>query len=193
MPKKILIIDGHPDEQSYCTALCKAYRKGAIKAGAIIEEIIIRDLDFKLNLQYGYRKRTELEPCLVDAQRKFFEADHIVWIHPVWWGSYPAIMKGFIDRVFLPRFFFKKIPGKSTTWEKLLTNKSAHIIYTLDTPKIFWWLAGRPSFLALKYTTLFYCGVSPIRGTALGIIRLSSEKKRKKWLNKVEKLGEKLK
>ena len=41
MPKKILIIDGHPDKQSYCTALCQAYRKGAIKAGAIIEEIII--------------------------------------------------------------------------------------------------------------------------------------------------------
>ena len=143
MKKKILLIDGHPDELSYCTALSKAYKKGATETGAEIEEITIRDLDFQLNLQYGYRKRTELEPCLLEAQRKFFDADHIVWVHPVWWGSYPAIMKGFIDRVFLPQFFFKKIPGKSTTWAKLLTNKSAHIIYTLDTPKIFWWFTGR--------------------------------------------------
>jgi NAD(P)H dehydrogenase (quinone) len=182
MSKKILIIDGHPDGESLCADLAKAYKKGADRAGAEIEEIIIRDLNFNLNLQSGYRKRTELEPCLLDAQKKIFEAQHIDWVHPVWWGSYPAIMKGFIDRVFLPRFFFRKIPGKSTVWEKLLTNKSAHIIYTLDTPKFFWWLSGRPSYMALKYITLYYCGVSPIRGTPLGIVRLSDEDKRKKWL-----------
>ncbi|MFK7948438.1 MAG: NAD(P)H-dependent oxidoreductase, partial [Saprospiraceae bacterium] len=51
--KKILIIQGHPDSESYNTALAKAYKKGAIEAGAEIKEIVIRDLDFSPNLKYG--------------------------------------------------------------------------------------------------------------------------------------------
>ena len=188
MSKKILIINGHPDSQSFCAALSEAYKKGASTTSVTIKEINIRDLDFKINLEHGYRKRTDLEPCLIQAQKDVFEADHLVIIHPVWWGSVPAIMKGFFDRILLPGFFFKKIPN-STKWEKLLNNKSARIIYTLDTPRYLWWLAGRPSYVALKHITLGYCGVKPIKGTPIGIVRLSTESQRTRWLNKVEKLG----
>jgi len=69
--------------------------------------LIINELDFNPNLQFGYRKRTELEPDLLKAQELIKWADHLVWIYPVWWGSIPAIMKGFIDRVFLPGFAFQ--------------------------------------------------------------------------------------
>lgn len=79
--KKILIIQGHPDSESYNTALAKAYKKGAIEAGAEIKEIVIRDLDFSPNLKYGYRKRTELEPDLLAAWEKIQWAEHLVWIY----------------------------------------------------------------------------------------------------------------
>ena len=127
MSKKILIINGHPDKLSFCSALSEAYKKGALSTTATVKEINIRELEFKINLEFGYRKRTDLEPCLIQAQKDIFEADHLVIIHPVWWGSMPAIMKGFFDRIFLPGFFFKKIPN-SKRWEKLLLNKSARII-----------------------------------------------------------------
>jgi putative NADPH-quinone reductase len=102
----------------------------------------------------------------------------------------PAIMKGFFDRIFLPGFFFNKIPN-SKKWEKLLKNKSGRIIYTLDTPRLLWWMVGKPSYRALKYVTLGYCGVKPIKGTPIGIIRLSTEDQRNKWLEKIERLGSK--
>jgi len=190
MSKKILIINGHPDKLSFCSALSEAYKKGALSTSAKVKELNIRELEFKINLEFGYRKRTDLEPCLIQAQKDIFEADHLVIIHPVWWGSMPAIMKGFFDRIFLPGFFFKKIPN-SKKWEKLLINKSARIIYTLDTPRLLWWIVGRPSYHALKYVTLGYCGVKPIKGTPIGIIRLSTEEQREKWLKKIEKLGSK--
>ena len=137
MSKKILIINGHPDKLSFCSALSEAYKKGSLSTTARVKELNIRELEFKINLEFGYRKRTDLEPCLIQAQKDIFEADHLVIIHPVWWGSMPAIMKGFFDRIFLPGFFFKKIPN-SKKWEKLLINKSARIIYTLDTPRLLW-------------------------------------------------------
>lgn len=59
--KKILLIQGHPDAENYNFALGNAY-KGALKFGAELKEIIIRDLDFNQNLEFCYRKRTGLEP-----------------------------------------------------------------------------------------------------------------------------------
>jgi putative NADPH-quinone reductase len=92
--KKVLIIQGHPDAESFCFELGAVYKRAA-SINAEVKEIIIRELDFSPNLQFGYRKRTALEPCLIEAQEKIRWADHIVIVHPVWWGSVPAIFKGF--------------------------------------------------------------------------------------------------
>ena len=82
--KRIVIINGHPDKESFNFALAQAYKKGAEKSDAEIKEIHIGDLNFELNLRYGYRKRTELEPDLIDAQKTLKWADHIVWVYPVY-------------------------------------------------------------------------------------------------------------
>lgn len=189
MAKKILIINGHPDSESFNFAISEAYKQGAISAGHDIQEIIVRDLKFNLNLQFGYRKRTELEPDLLNAQEKIKWADHIVIIYPVWWGSVPAILKGFIDRVFIPGFAFKKREN-SLWWDKYLTNKSARIIATMDQPSWYYRLVyRRPSHNAIKKLTLEFCGIKPVRTTSIGPVRLSKDSYRHKWLNKIEKLG----
>ena len=107
MKKRILIINGHPNNDSFNFALAGSYKKGALRAGAEVQEIVIRDLTFNPNLKSGYQKRTELEPDLLAAWDKIKWADHLVWVHPVWWGGLPAVTKGFIDRVFLPGFAFQ--------------------------------------------------------------------------------------
>lgn len=67
MSRKILIINGHPDKESLNHALAASYKEGAIQAGAEVQEIAIAELEFSPNLAFGYRKRTELEPDLLDA------------------------------------------------------------------------------------------------------------------------------
>lgn len=187
--KRILIIKGHPDKESFNFALAEAYKKGAIASGAAVKEINIRDLKFDPNLQFGYRKRTELEPDLIDAQEMMKWAEHLVWVYPVWWGSIPAIMKGFIDRVFLPGFAFQKREN-SVWWDKLLKDKSARIISTLDQPAWYYCLVYRqPSYHAMKRLTLQFCGISPVSATTIGPIRLSRKEYRQNWLRKVERLG----
>ena len=93
--KKILLIQGHPDAESFNFALYEAYKKGAIASGAEIKEIIVRDLRFNPNLQFGYRKCTELESDMLESIEKIKWAEHIVLFYPVWWGSVPALLKGF--------------------------------------------------------------------------------------------------
>lgn len=189
MGKKVLIIQGHPDSQSFNHALHQAYKSGALKAGAEVKEIFVGDLDFNLNLQFGYRKRTELEPCLLESQEKIRWADHIVCIHPVWWGAVPAVLKGFFDRVLLPGFAFKKREG-SLWWDKFLTGKTAHIISTMDQPSWYYRLFyGAPTDKALKKLTFEFCGIKPVKITHIGPLRLSADAFRAKWLKKIEDIG----
>ena len=185
----ILLINGHPDEESYNHALTASYKKGAANSGAEIQVINIGELSFNPNLEFGYRKRTELEPDLLKAQESIKWADHIVWIYPVWWGSVPAMMKGFLDRVLLPGFAFKKREG-SVWWDKYLTGKTSRIICTMDQPTWYYrWINGRPSHVAMKRLSMNFVGIKKVRITSIGPMRLSKDEFRQKWLRKVEKLG----
>lgn len=191
MPKRIVIINGHPDKESFNFALANAYKTSAIKSGAEVREIVISELDFNPNLKFGYRKRTELEPDLLKSQETLKWAEHIVWVYPVWWGSVPAIMKGFLDRVLLPGFAFKKREG-SVWWDKYFTGKTSRIICTMDSPTWFYkFVYGGPSHRAMKNLTLNFIGVKSVKFTAIGPIRLSKDEFREKWIGKVGKLGEK--
>lgn len=187
--KNILIINGHPNPASFNFALVEAYKKGALKTDATIETITIADLKFSPNLQFGYQKRTELEPDLLESWDKIKRADHLVWIHPVWWGGLPAITKGFIDRLFLPGMAFQ-YRENSVWWDKLLKGKTAHIITTLDQPGWYYRLFfGRPSVNQLKKSTLEFCGITPVKVSYIGVIKTSDNNQREKWLTKVYNFG----
>ncbi|WP_286914047.1 NAD(P)H-dependent oxidoreductase [Flavobacterium sp. UBA4197] len=189
--KKIVIINGHPNKESFNFALAEAYQKGAEQSNAAISTITIAELNFNPNLAFGYQKRMEMEPDLQAAWQKIKEADHLVWVHPVWWGGLPAITKGFIDRVFLPGLVFR-YRENSVWWDKLLKGKTAHIITTLDQPGWYYRLVyGRPSVNQLKKTVLEFCGVKPVRVSYVGIIKTSEKAQREKWLQQVFEMGRK--
>lgn len=185
----VLIINGHPNASSYCHALAEAYKKGSASKGNDIELLHLGDLNFNLNLSHGYAQRTELEPDLMMAQEKILWANHIVIIHPVWWGSVPALLKGFFDRVLLPGFAFK-YKENSPLWDKLLTGKTGHIIYTSDTPTwIYKYLFSAPSINQVKKRTLQFCGICPVKVTDIAPIRNSTTKFRADWLAKIEQMA----
>ena len=191
--QKILIINGHPNPDSFNYGIAAAYKQGALTAGAEVKEIVVADLNFSPNLKFGYQKRTDLEPDLLDALEKIKWCEHMVWIHPVWWGGLPAMLKGFIDRVFLPGFVFQ-YRENSVWWDKLLTGKTARIITTLDQPSWYYWLMfGRPSVNQLKKSTLEFCGVKPVKVSYVGPIRNSTAEFRAEQLKKIGQLGVRLK
>ncbi|AYZ13087.1 flavodoxin family protein [Chryseobacterium arthrosphaerae] len=191
--KKIAIINGHPNKDSFNFGIVDAYKAGARESGAEIKEIVIANLRFDPNLRFGYQKRMELEPDLVRAWEIIQWADHLVWVHPVWWGGLPALTKGFIDRLFLPGFAYQ-YRKNSVWWDKLLKGKTAHIMTTLDQPGWYYRLMyGRPSVNQLKKSTLEFCGVKPVKVTYIGIIRNSEDEQRSKWLEKAKGLGRRLK
>ncbi len=187
--KNILIINGHPDKESFCQELANRYKKGADSSNIDCKLINLIDLEFSPILKYGYRKRTELEPDLLSAQKDILEADHIVFVYPNWWGTQPALLKGFIDRVFLPKFAFQ-YRENSLLWDKLLTGKTARLIVTMDTPNWYYKLIYKqPGHNAMRKGVLGFCGIKKVKISSFSPIKSSDKLQREKYLSQIEKLG----
>lgn len=179
-----LVIDGHPNADSLTAALARRYTDGHGEATLLA----VRDLDFDPNMRFGYTRHQELEPDLRGAWEALTAADHVVLMTPVWWNSVPALLKGFFDRILLPREAYRY--RRSGLPEGLLTGRTGRVVVTTDSP--WWWLrlVERDSTVRnVRHSTLGFCGISPIRATRLGPVRTSSPAKRERWLARVEDLG----
>jgi putative NADPH-quinone reductase len=187
--KKILIIQAHPDTNSLCYALAKAYETGAQQAGASVKLLHLRDLQFNYNLEYAYKQRTPWEPALEAVWEDIVWCNHLVIVYPTWWGGVPAQLKALLDRVLLPGKAFQ-YRAKSRWWDKLLKGRSARVITTMDMPVWYYRLVyGAPGIRSLREVTLQFCGFAPVKVTALGSVKYQTKQKIEGWLKKVEKLG----
>ncbi len=185
----MLVILGHANTDSLCGALAAAYARGAATRGAEVRELHLGSLSFDPILRRGYAAEQPLEPDLLDAQEAIRRTDHLVFIHPNWWGGMPALLKGFIDRVFIPGFAFRYRSG-SPLWDRLLAGRTAEIIVTMDSPGWYYrWIVGRPGIRQLKKAILDFCGIRVTRITRFGPVRGSDDARRRQWLEKAEMLG----
>jgi len=168
---KVLVILGHPRADSLCRALADAYARGACDTGAEVRRIDVAALDFDGDVHTVSPADQELEPDLRAAQRAFSWADHLVFVYPTWWGTMPAVLKGFLDRVLTPGYAFETCDG-GTGYRGLLGGRSAQLITTMDTPPLVHSLVyRRPGRNAMARATLGFCGIRPISSLTCGPVR----------------------
>lgn len=180
--KKILLILGHPRTDSLCGALADAYAEAAGVEGAVLRRLTLADMRFDPVLHMGYRGEQALEPDLAAARDDILWAEHLVFVYPTWWGGLPALLKGFIDRVFLPGFAFR-YRQDSPWWDRLLAGRSARLLVTMDTPPWYYrWVYRMPGHHQMKRTVLEFCGIRPVRIDGFGPVRGSTPGRRAQWI-----------
>ena len=190
---KILIINGHPRENSLSAAFEKAYAEGALKAGANVEILQISKLAFNANVTTEQTWQQCVEPDIENARLLIAWASHVVFIYPTWWGTMPALLKGFIDRVFVAGFAFEEIDG-GTGYRPLLKGKSAQVFTTMDTPAFVYQLVYRaPGHNAIRRSVLEFCGFVVTGIKSFGPVKKADSKKIDKWLKVVKSEALKLK
>lgn len=182
---QILIINGHPNQESLSAEIVQRYYNLASKKADVCV-LNLSELDFNFSLQKGYKQEQILEDCLKNAQKMILNADKLVFVYPCWWGSMPTLLKGFIDRVFIPGFAFKYHKNQQLP-QKLLKSKKADIIVSMDAPYLYYkYIQGAGGDKIMKNSILEFCGIKPVRFLHLDKIKGSSSKRIEKLLKKVE-------
>lgn len=190
--KKIFILLGHPDKDSLNGTLAGEYERGACEAGHEVRRMNIGDMQFDPILHHGYKTIQELEPDLKMFQDNVRWCDHFVIFYPSWWSTMPALLKGLIDRVWLPGFAYHFTHG-GNWWQKLLKGKSAAMFITSDTAPTIQHLIFGDTTNELRKGVLWFSGFSPIRVHKWGYLKHFGMGRRERMKRKVYKLGMKAK
>ena len=157
-------------------------------AGHELRRIEVAQLDFPLLRSQARWLEEAPPPALQQAQAAIRWADHIVLVFPLWLGTVPALLKGFLEQVFRPGFAFVSDGGRFP--RQGLAGKSARVVVTMGMPA-FWY---RTFFRAhgvrgLEQGILGFCGIKPVRESFFGLVETKDAKARDKWLKKLGQLG----
>jgi len=191
MAKKVFILLGHPDIESFNNELANEYEAGAKEAGHEVRRMNIGEMEFDPVLWKGYREIQELEPDLVKFQENVKWCDHFVIFYPSWWSTMPALLKGLFDRAWMPGFAYKFT--SDFTWKKLLKGKSATMIVTSDTIPFIQRLIFGDTTNELRDGILWFAGFSPIYVRKFGYLKHFGAWRRGGVKRKVRKYGRKAK
>lgn len=180
---KYIIIYANPRHDGHGGYLLDQVEKRFQESGADFETIDLYRIGYDPVL-----KETELYSAgnrHIDAQNLMFQekikaASSLLFIYPTWWQSPPAMLKGFIDRVFTGGFAFTYAYGLPVG---LLKNKKA-AAFTSGSPAFIQFFTGNPALKVLLKYTLAFSGMST-RGYALG--RASGLENNKKELEDIAK------
>lgn len=190
MPINTLVLLAHPGgTATLCGGLAEAYVGGAREAGAEVRCKDLSGFDFDPNVRLGSPKRQNLEDDLDEVKAAIEWADHLVFIYPTWWGTYPALLKGMLDRILLEGWAFEETTG-GTGFEGLLGGRTAELITTMDTPGLVYRFAmGAPGRNAMARSTLGFCGIDVVRHTRFGVVKDSDAAERSRWVETSRELG----
>ena len=182
---KHLVLYAHPDKKSFSHSL-KEKVVASIKARG--EEVIVRDLyEMNFNAVRGMKDidlMTKNQVCadVLEEQKLIKAADVITVIHPIWWAGMPAILKGYIDRVFTHGFAYAVENGGL---KPLLSGKKVIMINNHGAPNEHY----APMQDAIKMTEdqgIFkFCGMEILNHQFFGAVPYVENSAREKWLESV--------
>lgn len=180
------VIYAHPNPNSFNGAILNQVIK-ALEDGKHFYDVIdlYRDRFDPVLLFDEKKRRSDMkrDPETAEYRRIVKNADHLIFIYPLWWGGMPAIMKGFIDRVFAA--------GEAYTYQGklpkgLLKARTASVYYTADAPS--WYLRfwqRDADWVTVKDVMLKFCGVRRVKRLLFAGVKDSSEEKCTQWLDRV--------
>lgn len=180
----VLIVYAHPNTNSFNHAILDQVKRGLEDGRHVFNIIDLYEDNF--NPVLVFNENTKRSNLMNNSEAKHYQdlikqADHLIFIYPVWWYGMPAILKGFFDRLFMSGFAYTNKGGFP---KGLFGNKSACVIYTIDSPAWFVKLFRRSiEWILIRDAILKYCGIKRVRRMMFAGVKNSSLRRRQKWLH----------
>jgi len=189
MTKRVFIWVAHPRSHSLCGGIADSYQAGALATGAEVRRIDLAEMSFDTSFDGYGEDALPLEPDLLAWQDGISWADHILIVHPYWWGAMPTRAKAVLDRALTPGFGFR-YHKVNVAWDKLLKGKTADANITSGKqPVLDSMLYRRPARRVIRNQVLGFCGIRAKRVIQFGSVKLASQKKIAGWLRRAERMG----
>lgn len=178
----VMVTIDHPWPQSFCYVILNRVAAALQASQHTVDVLELHRENFDPVLHVEelavYRTGKYLDPKVGEYQRRIRQADHLIYIFPVWWEVMPALLKGFFDKVFLPEWAFTEADASP-----LLTHiQGATAITTMGAP--------RPIYTSVEAVLckgiLEFCGVRQTRWFNLCEAGVIPQEKRLAWLSEVE-------
>ena len=189
---KILLVLGHPDTGSLNHAIAHAVRDDLLKAGC---EVVFHDLHAEgfdpLLAVEEIPEGGHVPPTIRSHCDDLCSADGIVIVHPNWWGQPPAILTGWIDRVFRPglAYRFEEGDGGEGVPIGLLRAKAAVVLNTSNTEATRELTAFGDPLEAIWRRCIFdLCGVREFHRRVFRVVVTSTEAQRAEWIEEAKEL-----
>ncbi len=155
---KTLIITAHPSSKGFTHAIAQALKEERESKGAHVEIIDLYRTDLKQDFLRFEEAREMKNPNETRSKihAKISEAGELIFVHPLWWLSMPAIMKNFIDNNITSPFAYHYENGKRKPG---LCGKRARIYITSDGPFWLYVILGLPFIIVWVIGILTFCGI----------------------------------
>lgn len=141
MIMNILVVSAYPLKNSLCGAFTDQIRSKLNQMG---HEIVLENLyenNFNPVLSVEERKlyyEKKYDASAVEQQvRRLLNADALALVFPTWWFGFPAILKGWFDRVWVPSVAYDHADDYGTIKPRLDKLRKALVVTTLGAP---WWV-----------------------------------------------------
>jgi len=185
---KYLVVYTHPNPASFNHAILETVAGELEKAG---QEVVVRDLyaigfdPLLSGRDFAAMQGGSVSEDIRREQEFVGAADVLVVIFPLWWAGMPAMLKGYIDRVFTDGFAYSI---REEGIEGLLKGKKIHLITTTGAPREMYEEMGM--FRSLSQTIdggIFqFCGMELIEHTYFTAIPYISDADRKQMLEELK-------
>jgi putative NADPH-quinone reductase len=185
---KILVLYAHPVETSFNAALHRLIVERLNAAGHAVDDLDLYAEDFDPRLtraeRLAYHDPRGPHDCVDPYVRRLLAAEALVLSFPVWNYGFPAILKGFFDRVFLPGVSFRMVDGQATS--SLHNIRKVAAVTTYGGSRFRATLMGNPpKKLIHRMLRLTVKPGAPVSYIAHYSMNLSTPESRQKFMTKV--------
>lgn len=145
---KILLVYCHPRADSFTAAVRDTAIGSLTAAGHAVDllDLYAEGFDPVMSAgeRGGYHTPNANRAPVAGHLARLKAAEGLIFVYPTWWYAQPAMLKGWLERVFLPHETFSMPEGNQPIRGLLPNIRLIGAITSLGSPKWWWWLMGRP-------------------------------------------------
>ena len=189
---RVLVLLAHPKPESFNAAILKAFVGGLVEAGHEPDVADLYKEDFRPALSsedLTFMGREAPDPAVRAYQARILAAQGLAFLFPVWWFGPPAMLKGFVDRVFQENFAFRFKEGGLV--EGLLRHRRALVLNTTGASALLYrtFGFGKPLQQSFCDWTLRFCGIKEVEQVLFHEVVNTDDAARAKYLVEARRLG----